>query len=97
MRKVLVEMGLEEYAEMLEVIEKTTEEETTAGTKREKKDQRLTLAIRESAMLDLKNLVRLKETTLNDYVNGLIESDIEKNKSTLDEFNKFVTLLGKTK
>lgn len=97
MRKVLVEMGLEEYAEMLEVVEKSNEEETSSGVKKEKKDQRLTLAIRESAMIDLKNLVRLKETTLNDYVNGLIEADVEKNKNTLDEFNKFVELLGKNK
>lgn len=56
---------------------------------KEKKDQRLTLAIRKSAMQDLKNLTALKQTTLNNYVNELIEADMEKNRVILDQFNKF--------
>lgn len=56
---------------------------------KEKKDQRLTLAIRQSAMIDLKNLASLKQTTLNNYVNELIEADIEKNRAVLDAFRQF--------
>ena len=56
---------------------------------KEKKDQRLTLAIRQSAMIDLKNLANLKQTTLNSYVNELIEADVEKNRAILDAFKEF--------
>lgn len=56
---------------------------------KEKKDQRLTLAIRKTAMTDLKNLANLKQTTLNSYVNELIEADVEKNRATLDAFKEF--------
>ena len=56
---------------------------------KEKKDQRLTLAIRKSAMIDLKNLANLKQTTLNNYVNELIEADIAKNRAVLDAFRQF--------
>ena len=56
---------------------------------KEKKDQRLTLAIRKSAMTDLKNLANLKQTTLNNYVNELVEADIAKNRTVLDAFKQF--------
>lgn len=56
---------------------------------KEKKDQRLTLAIRKTAMTDLKNLANLKQTTLNSYVNELIEADVEKNRAILDAFKEF--------
>ena len=96
MKEVFVKLDLEDYAEMLELIAKESEEDySEAEPKRELKDQRLTLAIRKSAMIDLKNLVSLKQTTLNDYVNQLIEADVERNRKVLDEFNKFVEIQSK--
>ena len=96
MKEVFIKLDLEEYAEMLELIAKESEEDhSEAEPKRELKDQRLTLAIRKSAMIDLKNLVSLKQTTLNDYVNQLIEADVERNRKVLDEFNKFVEIQSK--
>lgn len=56
---------------------------------KELKDQRLTLAIRETAMKNLKNLAALRQTTLNNYVNELIEADVENNREILEQFAKF--------
>ena len=67
-----------------------SQEQKPAGKEvKEKKDQRITLAIRKSAMKDLKNLANLKQTTLNNYVNELIEADIERNRAVLDAFRQF--------
>lgn len=66
-----------------------SQEQKSADIVKEKKDQRLTLAIRKSAMQDLKNLASLKQTTLNNYVNQLVEADIEQNRAVLDAFKQF--------
>lgn len=66
-----------------------SQEQKPSEVKKEKKDQRLTLAIRKSAMQDLKNLASLKQTTLNNYVNELVEADIEQNRAVLDAFKQF--------
>ena len=71
-----------------QIVGNSQEQKPTKEVK-EKKDQRITLAIRKSAMKDLKNLANLKQTTLNNYVNELIEADIERNRAVLDAFRQF--------
>ena len=66
----------EDFNDTVGKIVGNNQEQKPAKEVKEKKDQRLTLAIRKSAMTDLKNIANLKQTTLNNYVNELIEADI---------------------
>lgn len=80
----------EDFKDTVGQIVGNSQEQKPAKEVKEKKDQRLTLAIRKSAMTDLKNLANLKQTTLNNYVNELIEADIKRNRALLDAFRHFV-------
>ena len=79
----------EDFKDTVGQIVGINQEQKPAKEVKENKDQRLTLAIRKSAMTDLKNLANLKQTTLNNYVNELIEAEIGRNRALLDAFRHF--------
>lgn len=64
-------------------------EETASETKTEKKTARVNLLFRPSTMRDIKKLAYLNKTSINDFINTVLDDYIEAHQEDIDRYNDF--------
>ena len=64
-------------------------EETASETKTEKKTTRVNLLFRPSTKKNIEKLAYLRKTSINDFINTVLDEYIEAHKEDIDRYNAF--------
>lgn len=67
----------------------TPSEETASEEKREKKTTRVNLLFRPSTKQNIEKLAYLNKTSINDFINTILDEYIEAHKEDIERYNSF--------